>query len=62
MLTITDTKQYVTDYILYSGENPADWDIDAAARALYDICDEQSIKPDEVDVDWFIDMMASCVR
>lgn len=62
MLTIADTKRYVTDYILYCGENPAEWDIDAAARALYDICDEQRIRPDEVDADRFIGMLESCAR
>lgn len=53
MMNLNDFKNAIKDYIINSGQNLNDWDVDEAAREMRDMFPEvKSI--DDVDPDEFI--------
>ena len=59
MTTFTACKQQITDYIAYSGQNAEDWDVEQAARDLYDFCVSHNFEPDEVLDDDFTEILCA---
>lgn len=56
MMNLNDFKNAIKDYIINSGQNLNDWDVDEAAREMRDTFTEaESI--DDVDPDEFITML-----
>lgn len=55
-MDFNDFKNYIKDFIIYSDQNPEDWDIEGAARELYDMCPEPE-NIDDVDEDTFITVL-----
>lgn len=52
MMNLNDFKNAIEDYIINSGQNLEDWDVEEAAREMRDKYDVESI--DDVDYDDFI--------
>lgn len=56
MMYIPDYENAIKDYIIYSGQNPEDWDINGAAWDMYEkFPDIDNI--DQVDQDVFTDIL-----
>lgn len=51
-MNLNDFKNAIEDYIINSGQNPNDWDVEEAAREMRDTYDVESI--DDVDYEGFI--------
>lgn len=54
-MILNDFKNAIEDYIINSGQNPNDWDVDEAAREMRDKYDVESI--DDIDYDDFITIL-----
>lgn len=59
MITKTDCINHIDDYLIYSGQDPEEWDVDEAASELLGWCWDNGTKPDEMDDDEFIEMLES---
>lgn len=55
MMNLNDFKNAIKDYIINSGQNLNDWDIDEAAREMRDKYDVENI--DDIDDDEFITIL-----
>lgn len=54
-MNLNDFKNAIKDYIINSGQNLNDWDIDEAAREMRDKYDVENI--DDIDDDEFITIL-----
>lgn len=54
-MNLNDFRDAIEDYIINSGQNLNDWDVDGAAREMCDKYDVESI--DDVDQDEFTEIL-----
>lgn len=51
MMNLNDFKNAIKDYLINSGQNPNEWDVDEAALEMWDKYDVENI--DDIDSDEF---------